>query len=340
MAQPAVSRFLASSLLILAVAQAAAGEGLSNLYRITNGISDTHLQYENIAIAPGGEVVLADIEGPGKITYFYITDSGHGHFYAGLVLKVFWDDHEEPSINVPLSDFFGAITFGSMTGTTIDYESVPMQINHYCYMCYLPMPFSKRARFVLANDGHEDYSKSVAYGIDYVKDKSFASEKSRLHCQWRRSNPTQDGMHTMLDTKGRGQYVGNFLQTFSRHKGWWGEGDTTFHIDGKTVTHTPGTEDEYGACWEFEHTYSYMYSGYIQKDKGKNRMYRWYIANPVRFQDSLKVEIQNQRWAGAQVSSKDDYISIAFWYQQGAQPITLQPYKERLATTKAARYKD
>jgi hypothetical protein len=71
--------------------------------------------------------------------------------------------------------------------------------------------------------------------------------------------------------------------------------DTIFRLDGKPMTHTPGTEDEYGSCWGFEHLYSYLYSGYLQMEKGDNRMYRWYVANPVRFQESLKVEIQNQR---------------------------------------------
>ena len=50
----------------------------------------------------------------------------------------------------------------------------------------------------------------------------------------------------MLDVTGTGQYVGNFLQVNSNYEGWWGEGDTIFEVDGKSVTHTPGTEDEYG----------------------------------------------------------------------------------------------
>ena len=114
------------------------------------------------------------------------------------------------------------------------------------------------------------------------------------------SGPTlhDDGLHTILDVHGSGHYVGNFLQVFTRYAGWWGEGDTIFDLDGKTMTHTPGTEDEYGSCWEFGHTFSYMYAGYIQNEAGKNRMYRWYVTNPVRFQKSLKVVIQNQRNEG------------------------------------------
>jgi hypothetical protein len=86
------------------------------------------------------------------------------------------------------------------------------------------------------------------------KDPLYATEKSRLHCTWRRSNPVEGGPHNLLEARGRGHYVGNVLQVHTKWGGWWGEGDAIFHLDEKTITHTPGTEDEYGACWGFEHT--------------------------------------------------------------------------------------
>ena len=315
---------------------------IGDLFRTTDGSFANHVEYHQINLPPGKEFVMADLAGPGKITYFYFTDDSHFHptegtgfMYPGLVLEVFWDDATEPSIRVPLWNYFGAFE-----RKTIDYQSLPMQINHYCYMSYLSMPFSTRARFVLANDGDEEYSRSVAYGIDYEKDKAFATEKSRLHASWNRSNPTRDSMHQLLEVSGKGQYIGNFLQVNTKYEGWWGEGDTIFHVDGRALTHTPGTEDEYGSCWDFKHTYSFVYSGYIQMDGGKNRMYRWYVANPVRFQKSFKVEIQNQRGEGnSQIPSHDDYTSVAFWYQEGAHPApTLLPYAERVAPSRGSLY--
>jgi hypothetical protein len=304
-----------------------AGAQVNDIFRITDGTFTTHVEYHRIDLPPGKEFVLADFAGPGKITYFYYTDDsnfhaadGSGALYAGLVLKVYWDN--------------------AFSHKPIEYQSLPMQINHYNFMCYLPMPFSRHARLVIANDGDEEYSRSVAYGIDYEKDAAFATEQSRLHAAWNRSNPTHEGMHRLLEVTGKGQYVGNFLQVATKFPGWWGEGDTIFHVDGQAMTHTPGTEDEYGACWGFEHTYSYIYSGYIQKDEGQNRMYRWYLANPVRFQKSLVVEIQNQRVAkGEQVPSHDDYTSVAFWYQEGAHAAPpLAPYAERIAPNQSGEY--
>jgi hypothetical protein len=311
----------------------AAAQDLGTLYRVQDSVSQAHVEYHQVDIAPGKEVPLGDLDGPGKVTYFYITDNTNGRFYPGLVLKIFWDGEAQPSVAVPLSDFFGA-----MADKTIDYQSTPMQINHFCYMCYLPMPFSKHARFVLANDGDKKYSQSMAWGIDYEKGAQFAQEKSRLHACWRRSNPTRDAVHTIVEISGRGHYVGNFLQVHSKYKDWWGEGDTIFQLDGKKITHTPGTEDEYGSCWCFGHTFSYQTCGYIQMDKEDHRMYRWYLANPVRFQKSLKVEIQNQRYENEQVPSRDDYTSVAYWYQDSPKPVALQPYAERVAPSKAASY--
>ena len=325
--------FVAGGLSVLLPGGAAA-QMLTDLYRITDGVSRNHMEYHRLEVPKGGERVLADVKGPGKVTYFYITDDTQVRWYPGLVLKMFWDGEAEPSVQVPLSDFFGAVA-----GQTIDFQSALLQINHACYMCYLPMPFSTRARFVLANDGERDYAQSVAYGIDYEENAAFAGEKSRLHCQWRRSNPVRGGLHTILEARGRGHYLGNVLQVRSRFAGWFGEGDTLFHLDGGSLTHTPGTEDEYGSCWEGPgwSVFSYLYCGHILNRDGVNRMYRWYVANPARFQRSLKVEIQNQHDNGTPTAGDaDDYTSVAFWYQEEPhQAFALPTFTERTSPSKA-----
>ena len=324
-------------------ASAATAQRVDDLYRVRDAVSQSYVEYHKVTVPKGKEVVLAGLKGPGKVTYFYVTP------VSDMVLKIFWDDEAEPSVLAPLGDFFGALR-----GKTIDYQSLPMQIQHGCYMCYLPMPFAKRARFVLANDSKKDYSAEMAYGIDYEQDQRYAAEKSHLHCTWRRSNPVPgdappldrvikrsqsggknniDTRHTILEAKGHGQYVGNFLHVYTKNTGWWGEGLTIFHLDGKTMVHTPGTEDEYGACWGFGGTFSYPSCGYLRKEKGHNLVYRWYVANPVRFRQSLKVEIQDVYDFGP---GADDFTSIAFWYQEEPhQSFALQPFAERTAPSKA-----
>lgn len=61
-------------------------------------------------------------------------------------------------------------------------------------------------------------------------------------------------------------------------------------------------------------------SGHPLNENGVNRMYRWYVHNPVRFREYLKVEIQNQHVNGIPATEgSDDYTSVSFWYQDGEQ---------------------
>ena len=78
----------------------------------------------------------------------------------------------------------------------------------------------------------------------------------------------------------------------------------------------------------------------VQMETGKNRLYRWYIPDPVRFQHSLRVDMQNQRALyGKQVDSSDDYTTVAFWYQEGAHAAPqLMPYADRIAASKGMQY--
>ena len=48
---------------------------------------------------------MADIKGAGAIQQMWITPTGHWRF---LVLRIYWDDEKEPSVEVPVGDFFGA----------------------------------------------------------------------------------------------------------------------------------------------------------------------------------------------------------------------------------------
>jgi hypothetical protein len=164
---------LALALLSIAPSRA---QDISDLYQITGGRFQSHVEYKAVKIPKGSELLLADLKGPAKITYFYISD------VADLALKVYWDDETNPSIQIPLNAFFGYDK---------DYVSAFFQVNHRCYMCYLPMPFAKRARFVLVNDTGKDYSASMAWGIDYDRDQKYAGEKSRLHASGSEATPSR-----------------------------------------------------------------------------------------------------------------------------------------------------
>jgi hypothetical protein len=335
---------LLATLLAFNPTSSVVAQDLSHVYEITHGVSDAQVEFHDYQIKPGQEQILANFDGPGEVTYFYITDDSlfhrtdtSGFAYPGLLLRVYWDGNDQPSINVPLWEFFG-----NFDRESVDYSSLPMAVNHWNSNCYLPMPFAKHARFALYNDGDQVYSRGVAFGISIETNPKFAEERSRLHATWSRSNPTH-GMHRILSIEGTGQYIGNLFQMHTNYAGWWGEGDTIFTVDGRRFTHSPGTEDEFGsawAAWQIGRLYSNSYVGNIQMETGKNRLYRWYIPDPVRFRKSISVDLQNQRAVyGKQIDSSDDYTTVAFWYQEGAHAAPkLPPFAVRTAPSKGVQY--
>lgn len=343
-----MKRILLAAALLAAVS---CGRQPSGLFTITGGQTVTTCSWGHVELAPGEEKTLCELDGPGALKYFYITDGPEFITDEALVLRFYWDGAAYPSVNVPAADFFG-----SMGGRPVDWFSKYLAVHHNSHQCYFPMPFSKGARIAIANDSDHVYSHDVAYNFDFEKNRAYRRERSRFHAFYNRSNPT-GGSHTILDVKGRGQYVGNILHVYSESWRWWGEGDTDFLLDGRPQKHTPGTEDEYGSCFDLGLGFNQYVCGYIEggnadKDArwgvnyhGHNRMYRFYDANPVRFTGSAVVTIQNQYCApgtdydfSAQQAAGDDYSSVAYYYLEGAQPVDLMPYEQRTAPTKAMNY--
>jgi hypothetical protein len=63
---------------------------------------------DRLEIAAGNSAVLLDIEGPGVIQRIWITvSSSDPHYLRRIALKMYWDGEPEPSVAVPLGDFFG-----------------------------------------------------------------------------------------------------------------------------------------------------------------------------------------------------------------------------------------
>ncbi len=273
-------------------------------------------------------VTLADIDGSGAIQHIWLTV--HPNFWRKLVIRFYWDNEEQPSIEVPLGDFFC-----SGWGVRCNVVSLPVAVNPAGgFNCYWEMPFRKGARITLENlvdDDIRGFYYQITYTLTDVPD-----DVAYLHAQWRRSNPLPYATpHTLLDgIAGQGQYVGTYIAWGVNNSGWWGEGEIKFFIDDDAEFPTicgTGTEDYFGGAWNFEHpkgeygAFSSPYSGMpqvIQPDglyQSQQRfgMYRWHIADPIRFRTALRVTIQALGWRseGRYLPLQDDIASTSFWYQ-------------------------
>jgi hypothetical protein len=285
-----------------------------------------------INVGPFETTLIADIDGPGAIQHIWLTV--HPTWWRRLVLRVYWDNEESPSIETPLGDFFAS---GWCERCNI--SSIPVAVNPAGgFNSYWEMPFRKHARIEIANLTPESL-KGLYYQVTYARTE-VPDDRAYLHAQWRRSNPLPYlDVHTLLDgVRGQGHYVGTYLAWGVNTTGWWGEGEIKFYMDGDdefpTICGT-GTEDYFGGAWNFEYpqgeygVYSTPYLGLPQviKPDGLYRsqqrfgMYRWHIRDPIRFKEDLRVTIQALGWRSRledkqrYLPLQDDIASTAFWYQ-------------------------
>lgn len=283
----------------------------------------------NIPLDSGDTATIADIEGPGIIRHVWITApnelNGRQYLVRDLVLRMYWDGEDDPSVEVPLGDFFGC-----GHGRYCDLQSVPMTVGSNGGLnTYFPMPFREHAKITVELDGPVDVDgPNFFYQIDYSLVDEIESGTPYFHAQWRRTNPVTPGEdHVIVDgIEGEGHYVGTHLGWAALSEHWWGEGEVKHYIDGDeeypTICGT-GTEDYVGGAWAFgdNETFSAPYLGYHQYDDGddqvpKHGMYRWHVPDPIRFREDLRVTVQDIGHRGELFERSDDISSVAYWYQR------------------------
>jgi len=252
-----------------------------------------------IKVKAGETATIMDVDGPGVIRHMWITY--HQKFYRNLIVRVYWDGQEHPSIQAPLADF----CCNSWKGRQ-NILAVPINVNPSGgFNVYFPMPFKKHARITVENDSTEDldaFFYTINYTLEQVPDDALY-----FHAYWRRSNPLELGTEYLVveNIKGRGQFVGLFMAWQQNNAGWWGEGEIKMFLadDGEfpTICGT-GTEDYFGGAWCFGESFSAPYLGFLEVDKksgevgARMTLYRFHVHDPVFFKEDLKARCR--RWDG------------------------------------------
>jgi len=282
-----------------------------------------------IWIKPGETFTLANIEGPGAIQHIWMTPAGKWRY---TILRFYWDDEEEPSVEVPVGDFFAAASEYRQI------SSLAVCVNPgSAFNSYWIMPFKKKCRITMENIDTEPMR--LYYQIDYTLTE-VPEDAAYFHAQFRRTNPVpyKEDYTIVENIKGKGQYVGTYMFWQSNNNGWWGEGEIKFFMDGDkefpTICGT-GTEDYFCGSYGFikdvgngpEYIdYTTPYAGFhviepddnvLRRSQTRFGMYRWHITDPVRFDEDLRVTIQALGWrsGGRYLPLQDDISSVAFWYQ-------------------------
>lgn len=287
---------------------------------------------------PAGETqVLADIKGPGFITHIWMTQRNH---YRDCLLKITWDNAAHPSVVVPLGDFFG-LGHGIVNTYQSQLFTASTRWNNQFEMgcalnCYAPMPFRERALLELVNESSEDHRQY--FYVDYEVVDEVPADRGYFHAEFRRTNPFSGWGHeirvntphanivnkerqawednyVILETQGRGHYIGCTLSVTNFQGTWWGEGDDMIWVDGykwPPDLHGSGSEDYLNQAWGMQRN-AFLRNGssiFEEDTHGYQTSYVFHLENPVRFQKEVKVTIEH----GHGNHLANEMASVAYWY--------------------------
>ncbi|HOK10402.1 MAG TPA: DUF2961 domain-containing protein [Candidatus Hydrogenedens sp.] len=280
-------------------------------------------------IEPNQTLILMDEDGPGMITHFWNTIATENPFYPrSIVLRIYYDGLEKPSVEAPIGDFFGLGLAGHKEFIS---QPVVNTSRGRARVCFWPMPFQKHIKVTVTNESDIRVG-SFYYYLDWKKLNEWTPDTPYFHARYRQEYPAQSGNYTLLETQGKGHYVGTVYSALQMETGWFGEGDDFFYIDGAETPQLKGTgtEDYFNDAWGFREFYAPyygvpMYEGVFAGDRVS--IYRWHIPDPVHFEKSLKVVIEHKgsimnekapitKMDLAGFKERKDWVSsVAFWYQ-------------------------
>lgn len=209
-----------------------------------------------------------------------------------LTLEIRFDGQAEPAVCCPLGDFFG-------TSPGVNYyKSFPLGMTDDGYYCLWYMPFGRSAELKIVNDGGVD--RSFTYEVTHAPLDKPMEKLGYFHCKWHRDTvemPKDRAIDwMMLQTQGRGRFLGVNLHIWNPRGGWWGEGDEKFYVDGEKFPSTFGTgsEDYFGYAWCHPGLFQEPSHGQsmTENNAGHQSVHRWHITDNIPFQKSFEGSIE------------------------------------------------
>lgn len=284
-----------------------------------------------VHIKAGETAVIADIGGPGVIEHMWFT----GYVGHSFILRIYWDDSENPSVEAPLSAFFACAYDENFTDRDGRYpvmnSAVMMVAPGRAYNSYFEMPFLKRCKITIENRSKNDYD--LYYMITGCR-RELPDNIGYFCASYRQEHPVTKGKsYTVIDKiKGKGRFLGVTLATgMNGNNTCWVEGEAKMFIDSDenpSVNYT-GTEDYFCGSYGFGNdiethryqTYSGLYSGMFAvlgdssaqyNSQQRFLLYRFHIKDSICFNENFMMKLDNLGWTGPRY---DDYTSVAYWYQ-------------------------
>jgi hypothetical protein len=281
--------------------------------------------------------VLFDVKGAGMINHIWITIAPPPENLNrnDIILRIFWDGNDFPSVESPIGPFFG-----QGWNESYNFACLPLAVGPVegrAMVSYFVMPFAKGAKIEIENQNDQEI-EAFYYYVDYIELKELSKEMGRFHAwynheltearaegenEWgalgeQDKNPTGKDNYLIVDVKGKGHFVGVNYYVHCPTPMWYGEGDDMIFIDGDELPtlHGTGTEDYFNTSWCPKTLFSHPYYGYARVNDdigwlGRTHVYRFHIADPLFFDKSFRFTIEH----GHNNCLTVDLASVAYWYQ-------------------------
>jgi len=292
-------------------------------------------------IPPGQTQELFQAKGPGMISHIWFTISAPINHLKELVLRMYWDGKDKPSVETPVGDFFGL-----NLGEYVIYESEYLACSPGRSLnCYFGMPYRTGARMTVTNESKQNVGAFYS-NIDYMELASLPADALYFHASYRQAAPNRpvagpdgkpvlnpDGRNNYVycEARGRGHLMGVTLGMLQNTENWMGEGDDMIFVDDETkpIIVGTGSEDYFLGSWNFggrdgarpfaHHMYGAQHIQIPERTGGRYLCYRWHGDNPVTFTRYLKHTMEH----GHANDRGDNFYSCAYWYQ--SEPYTDLP---------------
>ena len=344
---------LAFSLIINVCQAQDYGSDLYELAKIQSGVTTKRVSsYDRTGgnndrfehIKTGGKRTLFDVKGTGIINHIWITIAPPPERLSrnDIILRMYWDGNNFPSVESPIGPFFGQGWNESYSFSSLPLAAGP--VDGRALVSYFVMPFSKGAKIEIENQADSEIA-AFYYYVDYVEVRNLPEDMGRFHAWYNHEltealpdgenewgtlgktgeNPTGRDNYLIADIKGKGHFAGVNYYVHSPGPMWYGEGDDMIFIDGddKPTLHGTGTEDYFNTSWCPKSLFSHPYYGYARVSDtgwlGRTHVYRFHISDPIYFDKSLKFTIEH----GHNNCLTLDLASVAYWYQ--APPLAKLP---------------
>ncbi len=253
--------------------------------------------------------------------------------FQNVHLRITWDGRAQPSIDAPISLFYGAGTLYNRTQREYLVKAFPVNIRFTAtriYLaCYFPMPFFRSARIALAGAGQP--VSGVHWYIRTVPLRESPDRLSYFHATYRDTpTPVAGKDMTLLDTRGEegaNEWAGSLVGTsfiFSHAANLTTlEGDPRFFFDDSRTPQAQGTGTEEwaggGDYWGGENM-TLPFAGHpVGARSAKSAVndadkiesaYRFLLGDLMPFGKNAVVCLEH----GGRDDSTEHYETVAYWY--------------------------